>query len=195
MQIFKSQLKQAISKAVAEAEVRRARLAATLEPGRIAQILGDEAENARMSPLAYDQLLALALDAAAEPGHRRSPVLDALRERPSPIEQLQLRRHVFTAYDVASTRAVARAAPDWAMRRTSRDERANPARLAAFLRREADLNRELWDHPALPVAPAFRALMLGCVEALRSRAAAVARTRVRRRHGAPSPALPEGAPA
>ena len=166
----------------------------SLEPGRIAQILSEEAENARISPLAYDQLLALALEAAAHPGEVRSPVLDALGERPSPIEQFHLRRRVFAHYDVDRTRSVARAAPDWALRRTSRDERADPARLAAALRREADLNLDLWDHPALPATPALRALMLGCVEALRQRAAAVARTRIRRGRDAGLPTLAAGVP-
>jgi hypothetical protein len=90
---------------------------------------------------------------------------------------------------------VTRAAADWALRRASPEARADSKRLAAHLREDARLNLRLWDHPALPVPPSFRALMLACVEPLRRRASAIARDRKRRRPPATRAALFDGAPA
>ncbi|WP_334160680.1 hypothetical protein [Phenylobacterium sp.] len=195
MNIFKNPLYDAIARAQAEAGIRRAKVADSLDPGRVAQVLGEEAENLRLSPLAYDQLLALALEAAASPEGAISPVLKALRREPNPIERFQLRRHVFAAFDVLRARAVAKAAPDWALRRAEPSERADASRLAKVLRVEANLNAEFWDHPSLPVAPELRALMLACVDPLRRKANALARAGSRARRADLSRVAPQGAPA
>ena len=170
-------LDRAISRIAADVELRRFRMSRALPPGQIAQALTDQAASARVSPLASEQIRALALDAAAQPGPFEAPALDALRRAPDPVAQIELRREVFDQHDDAGIAAVARAAPDWVLRRIPARSRHDPARLAQALRSEADLNAALWDHPNLRAAPGLRARMLACVSALRDKAEQVSQVR------------------
>jgi hypothetical protein len=193
MKSVQSPLSLAISRAGAQAEVRRMEMSRALDASRVTRLLTEQAANARLSPLGSDQLLAIALDAAAASGEFHAPILDALRQPPDPLEQVQLRRQVFAQYDDIPARAVAKAAPDWAVHRANVRVREDPGLLAGWLRAAADLNAELWDHPALPVAPALRGLILACVAPLRQRANAVSYARIQRPPANPSQALREGA--
>lgn len=170
-------LDRAISRIAADVELRRFRMSRALPPGQIAETLADQAQSARVSPLASEQILALALDAAARPGPFEAPALDALRRAPDPMAQIELRRQVFDRHDEAGLAAVARAAPDWVLRGLPARSRHDPALLARALRSEADLNAALWDHPDLPASPSLRARMLACVSALRDRADLVSDSR------------------
>jgi hypothetical protein len=160
----------AVSRALAEAELRRMKMSRNLNPARTAVLLNEQADAAATSPLAYDQLLSIALRAAARPGELESPELDALRSPPDPIERHYIAREVFTRFAEQPYRALLKAAPDWELRRGVRRVGRSPQALARWLRQAAGLARELWDHPALPVAPAFRGAILGGVTSLRRRA-------------------------
>lgn len=161
-----SRLSGVVSQARAEARARREELGAQLaNPGAVADRLREEAAAAAESPLAYDQILSLALRDAAEPPDSTAAALKLLAP-PDPIEQLALRREVFTwtGADVLDL-DVRMAAAHEARRGASRIGR-DPATLALYLRRAAVLNRELWDHPAIDADPPRRAAMLAAVEAL-----------------------------
>jgi hypothetical protein len=160
----------AVSRALAEAELRRMKMSRRLSANDVAELLGSQADAAAASPLPYDQLLALALRAAARPGELESPELDALRAAPDPLHRHRIAREVFAAYQEAPYRAVLKAAPDWEIRRASRRVGKQPKDLAAWLRDAADLARELWDHPALPAPSAFRGAILAGVTSLHRRA-------------------------
>ena len=178
-------LNQAISRAAADAEVRRFRMSRSLTPGRLALELAAQAQIARASLLGSDQLLALALNAATQPGDFQAPALDALRLKPDPLQQFQLRREVYAHNDDAQAAALAKAAPDWVLRKIPARARHNSQLLAQALRLEADLNVALWDHPALPAPVALRARMLACVVALRDKARAVSRKTIRSKFARP----------
>ena len=177
MRRIQSPVSRAISRVIASAEVRRLEMSRTLDQGQIAQLLNEQADKARASPLGENQLLALALEAAAHPGEFSSPRLDALREPADHIEQLYLRQTVFDHYEPVAAKAIARAAPDWVARNAGRRVRLDSQLLAGWLQGAVDLNAALWDHPALPAAPGFRGLMLACVPALRERAELISRAR------------------
>jgi hypothetical protein len=177
MRRIQSPLSRAISRAIASVEVRRLEMSRTLDQGRIAQLLNEQAAKARASPLGENQLLALALEAAANPGEFSAPALDALREPPDDVAQLYLRQAVFEHYQPVAAKAVARAAPDWVARSAGRRVRLDSQLLAGWLQGAADLNAALWDHPALPAEPGFRGLMLACVPALRDRAEQISRAK------------------
>lgn len=177
----------AVSRAMAEAELRRLEMSRSLDVSQVADLLKRQAEAAAASPLAYDQLLALALTAASRPGELESPELDAMRGAPDPLERHQVARKVFQDYDPTRFEAVLKAAPDWELRRASRRVGRQPQNLAASLRSAAHLARSLWDHPALPAEPAFRGAILATVTALQRRADQLAPARVA------GPALPSAA--
>jgi hypothetical protein len=160
----------AVSRAIAEAELRRMEMSRSLRADQVARLLESQAKAAAVSPLAYDQLLALALRAAAQSGEPSCPSLDALRTPADPIERHRVARQVFASHAEKKFRPFVEAAPDWELHRASRRVGKHPAALAAKLRAAAELARSLWDHPALPVEPAFRGAMLACVTALRQRA-------------------------
>lgn len=160
----------AVSRASAEAELRRLKMSRGMGAGRVADLLVEQAEAAAASPLAYDQLLATALRAAARPGELHCPTLDALRAPADPIERHRIARQVFEHYGEQPYRAVLKAAPDWELRRGMRRVGKAPQDLARWLRSAAELARDLWDHPALPATPAFRGAILDCVTTLNRRA-------------------------
>ena len=164
----------AVSRAMAEAELRRMKMSRGLSAARVAELLNKQADAAATSPLAYDQLLALALRAAARPGELECAKLDELRSPPDPVTRHRIAREVFEHYSEAPFRAVLKAAPDWELRRGSRRVGKDPQGLARWLCDAAELARELWDHPALPAAPAFRGAILAGVTALRRRADSLA---------------------
>jgi hypothetical protein len=170
-----SALSQAVSRAAAEAEIRRMEMSRSLRPPRVAELLEAQARSAASSPLAYDQLLAIALRAAARPGEFQSAELDALRSPGDPVKRHTIAREVFFRYEEAPYRAVLKAAPDWELRRATRRIGKSARGLARWLRSSAELARQLWDHPALPVKPEFRGAILGSVTALESRAAELER--------------------
>jgi hypothetical protein len=164
----------AISEATLFAEHLRTELARRLNPVSTAQRLRTEATRAAALPVASEQLFALALRASADAGQGAgvSPALLSIARRPDPLRQLDLRREVFrdsrgaaTQLDispfifVAEARRIAQAGQD-------------PRQLAGWLRTAAELNRALWDHPALPVDGAMREAMLASVPALAARAEA-----------------------
>jgi hypothetical protein len=184
-----SPLSLAVSRAAAEAELRRTEMSRSMSPDRVVELLNRQAEDAAASPLAYDQLLALALRTAARPGEFASADLDALRAPPDPLERHQVAREVFAVYQEAPFRAVLKAAPDQELRRGRRRVGRRPQSLAAWLRSAAELARGLWDHPALPIQPRMRGAMLGTVTALRRRADELA---PRVEAGAGDPAPPKG---
>jgi hypothetical protein len=78
---------------------------------------------------------------------------------------------VFARYEEAQYRAILKAAPDWELRRATRKIGKSTKGLARWLRSSAELARQLWDHPALPVKLEFRGAILGSVTALEGRAA------------------------
>lgn len=171
-----SALSQAVSRAAAEAEIRRMEMSRSLRPQRVAELLETQARSAAASPLAYDQLLAIALRAAARPGEFESSELDALRSPGDPIKRHEIAREVFARYEEAPYRAALKAAPDWELRRATRRIGKSTKGLARWLRSSAELARQLWDHPALPVEPRFRGAILGSVTALENRAAELERS-------------------
>jgi hypothetical protein len=160
----------AVSRALAEAELRRLKMSRSLNAARAAALLDEQADAAATSPLAYDQLLSIALRAAARPGELESPELDALRSPADPIERHNIARDVFRHFAEQRYRGLLKAAPDREARRGVRRVGRSPEALARWLREAAGLARDLWDHPALPAAPAFRGAILGCVTSLRRRA-------------------------
>jgi hypothetical protein len=166
-----SSLSQAVSRAAAEAEIRRMEMSRSLRPQRMAELLEAQARSAARSPLPYDQLLTIALRAAARPGEFQSSELDALRSPADPIERHAIAREVFARYEEAPYRAGLKAAPDWELRRATRKIGKSTKGLARWLRSSAELARQLWDHPALPVKLEFRGAILGSVTALEGRAA------------------------
>jgi hypothetical protein len=170
MSPIQSPVSVAVSRAIAEAELRRVEMSQNLRPDQVAALLGRQADDAAASPLAYDQLLALALRAAARPGDLDCPELDALRTPGDPLERSRIAQEVFARYSEGPYRAVLKAAPDWELRRGTRRVGKEPQSLARWLRASAVLALDLWDHPALPVEPAFRGAILACAGALRRRA-------------------------
>lgn len=170
MSPIQSPVSVAVSRAIAEAELRRVEMSRNLRPDQVAALLGRQADDAAASPLAYDQLLALALRAAARPGELDCGELDALRTPGDPLQRAGIAQEVFARYSEAPYRAVLKAAPDWELRRGTRRVGKEPQSLARWLRASAVLALDLWDHPALPVKPAFRGAILACAGALRRRA-------------------------
>lgn len=164
----------AVSRAIAEAELRRMKMSLGLRVDQVAELLNRQANTAARSPLAYDQLLALALRAAAAPGEFECPQLDALRSPADPLERSRIAREVFARYNEGRFRAAIKAAPDWEVRRAFRRVGRDPQDIAVWLRGAADLARSLWDHPDLPVEPPFRGAILGSVAALERRASELA---------------------
>lgn len=160
----------AVSRATAEAELRRMEMSRSLRPDKVAALLNSQADAAAASPLPYDQLLALALRAAARPGELECPTLDALRAPADPGERHEIAREVFATDDEARFKAAVKAAPDWELDRASRRVGRHTGHQAAWLRAAADLARSLWDHPALPAPTAFRAAILACAAVLTRRA-------------------------
>lgn len=187
-----SHLSLAVSRATAEAELRRVKMSRHLPADRVAELLGSQAEAAAASPLAYDQLLALALRAAARPGEFESAELDALRTSADPLQRHAIAREVFGHYRDGPYRAVLKAAPDWEIRRAVRRVGKQAQNIAAWLRGAADLARALWDHPALPVAPAIRGAILGCVAPLQKRADELAPLVVEAKAGSARPLAAAG---
>jgi hypothetical protein len=164
----------AVSRAIAESELRRMEMMRGMDEPRAVSLLIKQADDAASSPLAYDQLLALALRAAAgsgEPDHR---VLDALRAPADALARQEVARAVFAQYSEAPFRAVLKAAPDWELRRGLRRVGREPLSLAGWLRSAGALARSLWDHPDLPVGPSRRGAMLATARALEQRAGAFA---------------------
>ncbi|MCC7265953.1 MAG: hypothetical protein IT546_01295 [Caulobacteraceae bacterium] len=164
----------AVSRAIAEAELRRTEMMHGMGEPRAVALLIDQAEDAARSPLAHDQLLALALRAASRSGEPDHAVLDALRAAPGALARQDIARAVFAQYDEARFRAVLKAAPDRELQRGARRVGREPLSLARWLRSAAALARGLWDHPALPVDPPTRGAMLAAAEALEQRARALA---------------------
>lgn len=161
----------AISEATLLAAHFRTDVARRLNPVSTAQRLRSEAARAAALPVASEQLLALALLASAD-ADGECPALLGLAQPPDPLRQLELRRRVFEAskgpaaqIDVSPFIFVAEA------RRVARDGH-DARRLAVWLQDAAELNRALWDHPALPVDLAMREAMLASVPALTARAEA-----------------------
>jgi hypothetical protein len=183
----------AISEAILQAEQLQTEIARRLGPRSTALRLRAEAAKASALPVAAEQLLALALEAKAAlaEGTVSSAALMTLARPPDPIRQLELRREIFRTSNggvagqemspfvfVAEIRRVGRTGSD-------------PTRLAGWLRAASALNRELWDHPALPVHLRTREAMLACVPALAARAEAYLRSRS---DGAFSPCLASPTP-
>lgn len=164
----------AVSRAIAESELRRMEMMRGMdEPGAIA-LLNKQADAAARSPLAYDQILALALRAAADSGEPDHRALDALRTPADDFEREIIARAVLAQQGRATSRAVLKAAPDWELRRGWRRAGHEPVSLARWLRSAAALARDLWDHPALPVNLPQRRAMLIAAQALERRAEAIA---------------------
>lgn len=160
----------AISRAVAEAEIRRFEMSRNLSAEQVSTLLQRQADAAAASPLPYDQLLALALSAAARPETSACPTLDALRAPADRRRRLEIAREVFASGPTPNLRAVLKAAPDWELQRASRRIGRRALDQAAWLRAAASLARSLWDHPALPATPAFRSAILACAAVLDRRA-------------------------
>ncbi|HET9160438.1 MAG TPA: hypothetical protein VFN88_07480 [Caulobacteraceae bacterium] len=180
-----SPLSLAVSRAIAEAELRRMEMSRSLRPEQVARLLESQAKASATSPLAYDQLLALALRASAQVGEPDRASLDALRSPADPTARHRIAREALAKFEDRSFAPAIEAAPDWELHRASRRVGKAPRAQAAWLRAAAELSRHLWDHPALPAEPAFRGAMLACVTALRQRADAIAATAPLRGPGRP----------
>lgn len=171
---IQSPVSRAVSRALAEAEIRRMEMSRSLSADKVANLLSQQADVAAASPLPYDQLLAIALRAAARTGALESPTLEALRARPDCLQRQRIAREVFASPPEERFKAVLKAAPDWELKRASRRAGRDTRSQAAWLRSAADLGRSLWDHPALPATPALRNAILACAAILAQRADALA---------------------
>ncbi|HEY9219453.1 MAG TPA: hypothetical protein VIO94_15510, partial [Phenylobacterium sp.] len=108
---FQNPLSLAVSRAMAAAELRRIGMTRNLRPDQVAELLNSQADSAAASPLPYDQLLALALQAAARPGELDCPTLEALRAAPDDLQRLEIAKAVFSRDRADSYRAAVKAAP------------------------------------------------------------------------------------
>lgn len=128
------------------------------------------------SPIARDQILALALTAAAEDLERRRPPrtrgLGALVEGGEVTEdaRLEVRRQVFRhgAPPAAESRRVVED-----LERRYQPECATPRALSRRLRDDARLHELFWDDPRLACDGRTRLVMMSSVPALLARAAAL----------------------
>ena len=170
MNQVQSPLSLAVSRAIAAAELRRSEMSRSLSPDRVSALLTDQAEAVAASPLPDDQLLAIALRAAAQPGDFESITLDALRAPADPFVRNEISREVLAKYGEGPSRAALKAAPDWELRRAPRRVGKSLESFANRLRSAAVLARSLWDHPALPIEPAVRGAMLATATILQRRA-------------------------
>lgn len=154
-------LVEAITRAMADAQDQRAAMR-RVPAGVVMRRLRMQAMDVAFSPLAYDQLLALALADLAD-GDLEDTArgrLVALQRPVSDIERLRIRHEVAmlpAQVDEFDLRAVVSIELERGGQTVGR--RATP--LATWLREAAALQAELWDHPALPADPAMRAAMQG----------------------------------
>lgn len=149
-------LVEAITRAATQAEDRRAAMQ-RLPTGVVRRRLRLEALDCALSPLAQDQLLALALEDLADaggPGQR----LAALGQPLADIDRLRI-RHALAQGPLLEDAFDLRAVVSMELERGGQSVGRQPISLADWLRGVAALQAELWDHPALPVDPALRIAM------------------------------------
>lgn len=167
-----SLIRRAASEAMAFAQASRMDALRRSNPITAYKRLRDEAIQAAASPLAFDQLLTICLEAVSEHGdaHSKRPPLWFICDAPDPLEQLAVRQEVFSLppEDVIDLDVAYAAAAE--ERRGGLRVGRDPHDLAGYLMEAAELARHLWDHPALPVDAAIRGAMLATVPTLHVRA-------------------------
>jgi len=145
------------------------------KPAAVAiELVRGRAAELASSPIARDQMLSAALEAAAadlDAGREPLPDGTAFFFRdpgPCPTARLMVREQVFRHAGVpgcAASQAVAE------LERRCRRECASGRELSGRLGWEADLHRRLWDDPRLPAHTHTRLIMLCAVPKLAARAA------------------------
>jgi hypothetical protein len=180
------QLRAWISRALAEAHQHRVALGRGLPALSVKQRLRRYARRLAPSASAYEQLLGVALAAAADHEDRayRSLELRRLSQAPEPLAQLELRTRA-----LAAIREDGDALIDHAVRREARRSRrigGRPEHAASWLMEVAGLNRMLWDHPGLQLEAPQRAVLLACAARLEARAFEISRSGAERLRLGPS---------
>lgn len=184
----------ALVAALMEARWEVASLLSRHAPAEAAERLRGHAAELAMTPLGCDQVLSLALDAAAEdlendrPPLREGVVSFFPPEAPNP-DVLELRSSVYAHGGAPAGNSGAVVAELVARRRL---EARTDVGLAHRLTADARLHERLWDDRRIPASPQVRWAMLCSVPKLRERAADLHRKRVRARRRAvalrPTPA-------
>ncbi len=164
----------AVSAALAEARWQSRELVSRRPPKAAADLLRGQAGEMAFSPIARDQILGLALSAAAaelERGSRLVTELDVL-DGPAPSEALRqlVRAEAYRSgpLPASQSRKVAET-----LERRRRLEGGSERDLAERLREEAALHTRLWDDPRLPSDSLGRLVMLCAVPKLLERAEAL----------------------
>lgn len=159
--------------ALSEARSRGADLVARRSREAACEQLRGLAAEMASSPIGRDQVLRLALMAAAENLERGEPVeaagAQAFLGRPPAVERerLEIRRRVFQA---GGTPAAESARVADSLERRHRPECANASELSERLMEDATLHEILWDEPRLACDDRTRLVMLLSVPKLLERA-------------------------
>lgn len=144
------------------------------------------------SPLGADQVLSLALDAAADDLEGKRPVLSegVVSFCPGPVEESDRRTLRDRVFRQGGAPALESAEAADELERRHVGEAQTAAALARLLVEDAHLHERLWDDPRIPADARARLVMLCSVPKLQAKAADLdpSRARALRRRTVPRPA-------